>query len=131
MKPSIGATGTDWIDVGRVSEELHEFCRRNNIPVITAAQRKARQKQKSTKEFKDNIDLEDIGRSKMIGDNSNIVLLIEFRDEEYLREDMPIHVVKNRDGAKGRILLKKEFECSKIANLPDGWAESLGDENEI
>jgi len=131
MSPSIKQTGSDWQDVGKVSEEMHEFCRRSNIPVITAAQRKARQKQKSSKEFKDHIDLEDIGRSKMIGDNSNIVLLIEYREDEYLREDMPIHIVKNRDGAKGKISLKKEFECSRIVNLPDGWAESVGDENEI
>lgn len=44
MKPSVGATGTDWIDVGRVSEELHEFCRKQNVAVVTAAQRKASQK---------------------------------------------------------------------------------------
>ena len=131
MAPSIKQTGSDWQDVGKVSEELHEFCRRNDVPVITAAQRKARQKQKTAREFKDNIDLEDIGRSKMIGDNSNIVLLIEFREDEYLREDMPVHIVKNRDGAKGRVVFKKEFECSKIVNLPDGWAESIGDENEV
>jgi len=130
MSPSKTVSGSDWQDVGKVSEELHEFCRKNDIPVITAAQRKARPKKKGVKSFKDQIDLEDIGRSKMIGDNSNIVLLIEYRDEEYLREDMPIHVVKNRDGAKGKVVLKKDFELSRITNLPDGWAEDFGDENE-
>ena len=67
----------------------------------------------------------------MIGDNSNIVLLIEYREDEYLREDMPIHVVKNRDGAKGKVLLRKDFECSKISDFPDGWVEDLGEENEV
>jgi replicative DNA helicase len=87
---------------------------------------------KGNKAFKDNkIDIEDLGRSKMIGDNANIVLIIEQRGEEHLREDMPIHIVKNRDGPKGKVLLKKEFDKSRITSFPDDWAENLGDENEI
>lgn len=131
LSPSAGSNISDWESVGKVSEELHEFCRKYNKPVITAAQRKARQKTKGTKAFKDTIDLEDIGRSKMIGDNSNIVLLIEYREDEHLREDMPVHIVKNRDGAKGCVFLKKEFAQSKVTDLPDGWAQDFGEENEI
>ena len=47
--------------------------------------------------------MEDLGRSKMIGDNAAIVLIIGNREDEDLREDMEIHVVKNRDGACSRI----------------------------
>lgn len=130
MSPSSGATGTDWIDVGRVSEELHEFCRKKDIPVITAAQRKAGTK-KSTGKYKDNVDLEDLGRSKMIGDNATVVLLIGKREDEDLREDMEIYIVKNRDGPKGKVMLKKSFDKSKIEDLPEGWVSDEGDENEI
>ena len=130
MSPSTGAVGTDWIDVGRVSEELHEFCRKKDLPVITAAQRKAVQKKNNGKS-NENVSLEDLGRSKMIGDNATIVMLIGNRQDEQLREDMEIHIVKNRDGARGKVFLRKAFDKSKIENLPDGWAEDFGDENEL
>lgn len=128
MKPTVGMVGSDWLDVGKVSEELHEFCRKKNIPVVTAAQRKAAPKKNGAKKV-DNVDLEDLGRSKMIGDNAAIVLLIANRDDELLREDMELHVVKNRDGAKGKVHLRKNFPKSKIEEFPDDWAADMGDEN--
>lgn len=130
MKPTIGAVGTDWLDVGKVSEELHEFCRKKNIPVVTAAQRKAAQKRANGKKV-DDVNLEDFGRSKMIGDNAAIALIIGNREDEALREDMEIHIVKNRDGAKGTVLLKKSFDKSRIESLPDNWTIDGGDENEV
>ena len=131
MSPSNGATGSDWQDVGKVSEELHEFCRKKDIPVITAAQRKAGAKKGNGKKHEDNIDLEDLGRSKMIGDNATVVMLIAKREDELLREDMEIHIVKNRDGAKGKINLLKRFDQSRIEALPDGWTQDSGDENDF
>ena len=84
------------------------FAERKDIPVITAAQRKAGAKKTGGKKYEDNIDLEDLGRSKMIGDNATVVMLIAKREDELLREDMEIHVVKNRDGAKGKVNLLKD-----------------------
>lgn len=130
MKPTFGAAGSDWLDVGKVSEELHEFCRKKNIPVVTAAQRKAAQKKANGKKV-DDVSLEDFGRSKMIGDNAAIALIIGNREDEQLREDIEIHIVKNRDGAKGTILLRKAFDKSRIESLPDNWTVDGGDENEI
>jgi replicative DNA helicase len=130
MSPSTGATGSDWMDVGKVAEELHEFCRKKDLPVITAAQRKASAK-KSSGKYKDNVDLEDLGRSKMIGDNATVVLLIGKREDEDLREDIEIYIVKNRDGPKGKVVLKKTFDKSKIEELPEGWIEDTGDENAV
>jgi len=130
MKPTLGQSGTDWLDVGKVSEELHEFCRKKDIPVVTAAQRKAAQKKTGGKRS-DDLNLEDLGRSKMIGDNAAIVLLIANREDEALREDIEIHVVKNRDGAKGKVSLKKAFDKSRIEMFPDDWAGDFGDENEV
>jgi replicative DNA helicase len=130
MKPTIGASGTDWLDVGKVSEELHEFCRKKDLPVVTAAQRKAVQKKNSGKKV-DDVNIEDLGRSKMIGDNAAIVLIIGNREDEDLREDMEVHVVKNRDGAKGKVSLKKTFDRSRIEVFPDNWAEEMGDENDV
>jgi replicative DNA helicase len=126
MKPNRDF-GQDWLEVGHTAADLHEFCRSKNIAVLTAAQRKARNKSSKTQYN----DLEELGRSKMIGDNANIVLLIEQREDELLRDDMVLHVVKNRDGAKGEAKLMKEFEKSKVASIPDNWAQDPGGENSL
>ena len=90
MSPRSNISGSDWLDIGRVSEEMHEFCRNVKLPVITAAQRKTSNKKANTgkKDKRDYLDLEDLGRSKMIGDNANIVALIANREDEHLQEDM-------------------------------------------
>ena len=130
MKPIAGSAGSDWLDVGKVSEEMHEFCRKKDIPVITAAQRKAATK-KTNGKHEDNVSLEDFGRSKMIGDNAAIAFIIGNREDERLREDMQIHIVKNRDGAKGTVSLRKVFAQSRIEDFPDDWIEEAGEENEL
>jgi replicative DNA helicase len=130
MKPILGTAGSDWLDVGKVSEEMHEFCRKKDIPVITAAQRKAAGKKKNGKQ-EDNVSLEDFGRSKMIGDNAAIAFIIGNREDEELREDIQIHIVKNRDGPKGTVSLRKVFAKSRIEDFPDDWVEDPGDENAI
>lgn len=124
MKPNKDS-GQDWLEVGHVAEDLHEFCRSKNVAVLTAAQRKARNKAAKGQTN----DLEELGRSKMIGDNANIVLLIEQRDDEHLLDDMVLHIVKNRDGAKGEVKLYKEFEKSKVISIPDNWTGGMGEEN--
>ena len=130
MKPN-KSYGADWEDVGHTAEDLHEFCRKKNIPLITAAQRKGRLRTAGKNKGESIEDSEEIGRSKMIGDNANIILLIENRNEEHLREDMIIHVTKNRDGAKGKVVLLKDFEKSRVVSAPDDWA-GVGDlENEV
>ena len=108
MKPTIGRSNTDWLDVGKVSEELHEFCRKKDLPVVTAAQRKAAQKKSSGKRV-DDVSLEDLGRSKMIGDNAAIVLIIGNREDEDLREDMEIHIPEEVFGIK-------EWEAVVVSN---------------
>ena len=133
MSPNEGATGSDWLDIGKVSEEMHEFCRNTKLPVVTAAQRKASSRKGAVGKVdkSDYLDIEDLGRSKMIGDNANIVLLIANREDERLREDMEIHVVKNRNGPRGSFSLRKLFHKMKIDEIPDDWAGTMGDENEI
>ena len=133
MKPNVPRNQGDWLDVGYVAEDMHEFCRNKNVPVITAAQRKALDKKNnlSYKKYRFSADLEDLGRSKMIGDNANIVLMIEKRQDEELKDDMEIVVAKNRDGAKGKLRLMKEFDKMKISNAPDDWTSDDGSENKV
>jgi replicative DNA helicase len=130
MKPN-KSHGSDWEDVGHTAEDLHEFCRKKNIPLITAAQRKGRIRNVGKNKSENVEDSEEIGRSKMIGDNANIILLIENRNEEHLREDMVVHITKNRDGAKGKVILLKDFEKSRVIAAPENWAGGEGLENEV
>lgn len=130
MKPNV-SHGSDWQDVGHTAEDLHEFCRKKNIPLITAAQRKGRIRSAGKNKPETIEDSEEIGRSKMVGDNANIILLIENRNEEHLRDDMNIHITKNRDGAKGKIVLLKDFEKSKVISAPEDWSGDDGLEDEV
>lgn len=130
MKPN-KSYGADWEDVGHTAEDLHELCRKKNIPLITAAQRKGRIRGAGKNKGENIEDSEEIGRSKMIGDNANIILLIENRNEEHLREDMIVHVTKNRDGAKGKVTLLKDFEKSRAISAPDNWSGGEDLENEV
>ncbi len=131
MKPN-RSHGSDWEDLGHIAEDLHEFCRKKNIPLITAAQRKGKLRSLSkNKQEGASEDSEEIGRSKMIGDNSNIIFLLENRNEEHLREDMIVHITKNRDGPKGKVILLKDFEKSRIISAPDNWTGSEELENEV
>ncbi len=129
MKPN-KSYGSDWEDIGHIAEDLHEFCRKKNIPLITAAQRKGRIRS-AGKKVETVEDSEEIGRSKMVGDNANIILLIENRNEEHLREDMIVHVTKNRDGAKGKVVLLKDFEKSRVVSAPENWSGDEDLENEV
>lgn len=122
------SSGSDWQDLGQVAAELHEFCRNKNIAVLSAAQKKAKDKKSKDKSN----DLEDVGRSLMIAQNCNIMLLIESREDEALKSDAIIHVVKNRDGARGPVRLYKNFEKSKFTSITDNWINSNNDdENSI
>lgn len=119
----------DWQELGKIASSMHEFCRNKDIAVVTAAQRKATSKR--TDDDEEGRDLEKIGRSKLIGDNANIVLMIANRKDEHLREDFEATFVKNRDGKLGTIHLRKVFDQSRIENWPDDWGGEPGEENEI
>ncbi len=133
MKPNKDTKQSDWLDLGYVAEQAAEFCRSRDIPLISAAQRKVKERDNRKKDSAEEnamSTLESLARSKMLGDNSNIVLVIDRRQDEHLREDMIIDVVKNRDGELGRLALMKDFEKSRILNLPDNWMGNIGEENE-
>jgi replicative DNA helicase len=119
----------DWLEVGKVAASMHEFCRNKDAAVVTAAQRKATGRK--TDDDEEGRDLEKIGRSKLIGDNANIVLMIANRKDEYLREDFEATFVKNRDGKLGTIHLRKVFDQSRIEDWPEDWSGEPGDENAV
>jgi replicative DNA helicase len=117
---------SDWLALGQVSAELHEFARVYNVPVITGSQVN-RPKEAGKQEHSTNR----IARSGMVTNNANIIVQIGCRDDEDLRTDMPIFIVKMRDGEKGAFTLSKNFAKMKVVDMYDGQfaAEESADDS--
>lgn len=108
------ATGdieSDWQKLKDVAEQMHEFARVNNIPVVSAVQLK------TTKPGTAGIGLHRIGRSSMIAHNANFVFQIEQREDEEKRVDCKIHCIKNRRGPLFTMNnIRKEFQYTKFVD---------------
>lgn len=112
MRPN-DSSGSDWHDLGVISAELHEFSRTYEIGVITGSQ------VNRTKDGVERYDTSRIARSDMITTNANIIIQIGCRSDEYLRTDMPIFVIKMRDGEIDQFTLSKSFAKMKVVDLVD------------
>jgi len=116
------SSGSDWMDLGIISAELHEFARVYEIAVITGSQ------VNRTKDGTERYDTDRIARSSMIPHNADVVLQIAKRPDEYVRSDVRIHIIKLRDGDKGEpFTLSKDFERMKVRDIVD---EPLLDDDE-
>jgi replicative DNA helicase len=104
----------DWLKLGHISAKLHEFARRYNLIVLTAAQLN-RTKGKSNEE---KIGMHRIGRSSQIIHNASIGIQIESRDNESTYSDLLYHVIKNRNGELGKYHLNKKLYQSALLNIP-------------
>jgi replicative DNA helicase len=126
MKASVGQD-SDWLSLGNITEELHEFARVYKIPVVTASQlnrsRDPNKQQHST---------DRIARSDMIPQNANIILQIGYRgDDEYTKMDMPIYLIKVRDGEKGALTLIKDFAKMRVVDMVDSTFSVGGEEDDV
>jgi replicative DNA helicase len=118
------ATGSDWQDLGVISAELHEFARVYEIAVLTASQ------VNRTKDNSERYDTARIARSAVIPTHANIIIQIGCRSDEYLRTDMPIYIIKMRDGERDQFTLSKDFAKMKVVDLiDDTYAD--GDDDDI
>lgn len=106
---------SDWLNLGIISEEMHEYARTYDIPVLSAVQLN-RPKDPTKQEHSTNR----VARSDMIPTNANVILQIGCRGEdEHTRMDMPIYGVKIRDGEKTSFTLIKNFAHMKVTNMDD------------
>ncbi len=107
---------SDWLSQAQISLELKELARRLKVPVLTGAQRNA---EKLSKKH----DTDRMGRSKAIGDNADLVMMIGENDNESDNEElgevntnMEIYVVKCRDGENIGFSLYKDFSRVFVRN---------------
>lgn len=104
----------DHLAQGHIAEQMHEFARTYNIPVLTAAQLNRPTGTKGQSLNEQSYNGTRLARSAMVGQNANNVLMIATRDDEHDLEDMIIHITKCRDGQKGTIVFSKRFECMRV-----------------
>lgn len=117
--------GADWLNLGHLAEQLHEFCRSYNVPVISPVQLNRPPKNGNGGISK--ADQHRIGRSIMIPQNANIVLNIETRPDEENRRDMVARFAKNRDGALISFILHKQLNMMRVFDNTPGWEEEIQD----
>jgi len=110
---------SDWLGVGKVAEQLHEFARTYNISVITPVQL-------NRPKNEDEVPSQNrVGRSLLLNQNCNLMLNIHTRKDEAARNDMSINIAKNRDGEQKVFSLYKRFDLMRVYNdFPTDWLDN-------
>jgi replicative DNA helicase len=118
-----GEVGQDWLKIGHIAEQAHEFTRVQHIPMISPAQLNRPPKEESARMARP--DQDRLARSLMLAQNANIIANIEKRKDEHLLKDMRLHVVKNRDGEQSVIVLQKRLDIMRLYDSPSDWDISM------
>lgn len=120
--------GQDWLSIGKVAEQMHEFCRTYETRVISPVQL-TRPPKRNGGESTGPADQHRIGRSVMLAQNANVVLNIETRKDEENKPDMVVRIAKMRDGEKGAFVLHKALHMMRIYDdIPDWSPESYSED---
>lgn len=123
MSPN-DAGDSDWLALGKIAADMHEFARTYDIPVITGSQ--VNRLKDPTKQ---RYGTDRVARSDMVTNNANIIVQIGCRDDEDTRTDMPMYITKMRDGEKGSFVLSKYFPKMKVVDLID--ETFVGDDDDL
>jgi replicative DNA helicase len=105
----------DWLKQGTISYEVRAIGRKHKLPIFSAVQLNRKSQGKDSSE---NIGLSRLARSGTIATHATHVLQIESRQDEHLRGEMIIHVIKNRKGPKGKGMLYKNLACATLIDKP-------------
>lgn len=116
--------GQDWLSIGKVVEQMHEFCRTYETRIISPVQLN-RPPKSNGKDSTGPADQHRIGRSIMLSQNSDIVLNIETRKDEEQRPDMVVRIAKMRDGEKGAFILQKALHMMRIYDDIPEWSPEI------
>lgn len=111
--------GPDWLKIGKLGEQAHEFTRVHGTPMISPVQLNRPPKEEAARSSRP--DQDRIARSLMLVQNANMVLNIEKRKDEHLTKDMRVHIVKMRDGEQGLFTLQKRLDAMRLFDDPTDW----------
>lgn len=110
----------DWLRVAHITRDLKSLAKLKNLPIMINSQAD------STTSKKTGPELENIGFSKAIGHDSDVVLGL-LRDEEMIEDkEMKVKVLKQREGTLGNVVLNWDFSTMNFSTL---YAETQTDEN--
>ena len=110
----------DWLKLGKIAEQIHEFARVHNLIVLSAVQLT---RAKGGKEAEDKVGMHRVGRSSLILQNANIAIQIETRQNEKNYPDMKYHIIKNREGPLGESSVLKDLSCGTLIDIPNVESE--------
>lgn len=115
LMEGINDQGEDWLQLGNLAGQIHEFSRVYSIPVVTAVQLN---RIDPAQRKKYGVGLHRIGRSSMIAHHATAVLQIENKEgeEEVLSQEFIYWLIKNRSGEnmKRHSLHKKFSHCALL-----------------
>lgn len=114
--------GQDWLKIGRLAEQAHEFTRAHTTPMISPVQLNRTPKEEAARNSRP--DQDRIARSLMLVQNASIVITIEKRRDEHLMKDMKVHIVKMRDGEQGLFVLQKKLNVMRLFDDITDWTPS-------
>ena len=126
MQPTV-TQPQDWLNLGFTAEEMHEFARSYEVPVLSGTQ-----VTRSKDPNKPQHTTDRVARSDMIPSNANIIIQIGSRGEdEHTRLDMPMYITKNRNGEKTSFTLIKNFACMQVRDMVDADFAEGDDDDDI
>lgn len=102
----------DWLKLGIIAGKCHEFCRANNVVGLTAVQ--LNRTKATSKDAEEKIGMHRIGRSALIMTHADQGIQIETRPNEQNYPDMICHLIKVRDGERGKGKLLKNLGCGTL-----------------
>jgi len=120
-----GSDETDWLKLGTIAGELHEFARYYNVLVLTAAQ--LNRMQKASKDSSETIGMHRIGRSSLVMHHADVGIQIETRKDEQNYSDFIYHFIKVRDGEnRAKHSLIKNFANSSLREPEIPYEPTIG-----
>lgn len=115
LMEAVEEDGEDWLRMGKMAGDLHEFTRAYNIVLLTAVQLNRPKSRKP----EDTIGLHRIGRSSQIMHHATVGVQILTRENEEILADLEYHVIKNRHGERGKHSINKNFQTATLVDNTD------------
>lgn len=104
-----------WQKIGHISRELKLNAQTLGIPVIAAAQT-------NRESVSQGVKLETIAFSSAIGMDADLVVGLQQDEDMRLEKEMEVILVKNRDGAPGRVKMNWDMERMQFGERPPDGA---------
>jgi replicative DNA helicase len=115
MKPNESNEEQDWLKQGIIAYETRAIGRKYQLPIFSAVQLN---RKGGAKDPAENIGLHRLARSNSIATHCTTIIQIESRTNEEYHPDFLYHLIKNRNGLKGKGRMMKNLACATLTDSP-------------